>query len=54
MEATDEQRLSWWCQDCREVGMIHCSEVESCVETGDMAQIPYAEALEYHRQIRGL
>ncbi len=42
-EPLDPERLGWWCQACRESHMIHCTEVESCIEVGHMKQLPYSE-----------
>ena len=51
-KATDADALGWWCDACRQVGLIHCSEVENCVATGQMVQLPYSERAKRHAAYR--
>lgn len=44
--------LGWWCQSCRSVGMVHCSEVEGCIEAGHMIELPYSERKSRHDTLR--
>lgn len=50
--ATDPDALGWWCQSCRKAGMLHCAEVESCVDIGHMKQLPYSERAERFAALR--
>lgn len=49
---TDGDALSWWCDACRRAGMLHCSEVESRIEHGQMKQLPYHERARLAQAIR--
>ena len=50
--ATDANALGWWCNACRRAGMLHCSEVEDCIEHGQMKQLPYHERARLAQAIR--
>lgn len=40
MDKTSVQDQTFWrCEACRMAGMWHCSEVENCIEHGQMRQI---------------
>jgi len=52
-KATDADALGWWCDACRRAGMLHCSEVEDCIEAGQMVQLPYSERMERHLALKG-
>ena len=43
---TDGDVLGWWCQFCRQCGMPHCDEVEACIESGHLQQLPYSERMQ--------
>ena len=51
-QATDPGALGWWCDACRNAGMLHCSEVEVCIDNGQMQQLTYAERLKRYTIIR--
>jgi hypothetical protein len=40
-ETKQDDGLAYWCQACRETGMIHCAHPDEC---GGMLRIPRPEA----------